>query len=102
MIENIDKDYTRRNSYILSNSPAAIQARNSFQIISKLVGECDHSLVKLAEHDRIQLVWVPGHMVIDGNEIADELARQYSSNPLTEPEPALSISAEITSVVIRD
>jgi hypothetical protein len=25
------------------------------------------SLVKLAEHNRNQMVWVPGHMGIDGN-----------------------------------
>jgi hypothetical protein len=31
-------------------------------------------MVKLAEHKRIQLVWVPEHMWIDGNEIADKLA----------------------------
>jgi len=31
-------------------------------------------MVKLAEHKRIQLVWVPEHMLIDGNEIADQLA----------------------------
>ena len=27
----------------------------------------------MAEHDRIQLVWVLGHMGIDGNEIVDHL-----------------------------
>jgi hypothetical protein len=55
-----------------------------------LVRECHQSLVKLAEHNRIQLVWVPGHMGIAGNEIADQLARQGSSHPLTGPEPALA------------
>jgi hypothetical protein len=38
-------------------------------------------------------MWVPGHMGIDGNEMADQLARQGSSCLLTEPEPALGISA---------
>jgi hypothetical protein len=51
--------------------------------------------VKLAEHNRIQLVWVPGDMGIDGNEIADQSARQGSSHPLTGPELALGISAKV-------
>jgi ribonuclease HI len=84
------------------HSQAAIKALDSFQINSKLVWDCHQSLVKLAEHNRIQLGWVPGHMGIDGNEIADELARQGSSHPLIEPEPALGISAEVARGVIRD
>jgi len=40
--------------------------------------------VKVAEHNRIKLVWVSGHIRIDGNEMADELARKDSSHPLTE------------------
>jgi ribonuclease HI len=58
--------------------------------------------VKLAEHNRIQLVWVLGHMGIDGNKIADQLARQGSSHPLIGPESALGISAKVASGVIRD
>ena len=60
--------------YILSYSQAAIKALDSFQLNSNLVWDCLQSLVKLAEHNKIQLVWMPGHMGIDGNEIADQLA----------------------------
>jgi len=37
--------------------------------------------MKLVEHNKL----VPGHMGTDGNETDDELVRQGSSHPLTEP-----------------
>jgi len=55
---------------------------DSLQINSKLVWECHQSLVKLAERNRIQPELVPGRSGVDGNEKADELARQGSSRPL--------------------
>ena len=41
-------------------------------------------MVKLAEHNSIQPEWVAGHMGVDGNEVADQLARQGSPNQLTD------------------
>jgi ribonuclease HI len=61
IMENKEKSYTGRNIYIPSDSKAAIKALDSFQINSKLVRDWHQSLAKLAEHKRIQLVWVPGH-----------------------------------------
>jgi hypothetical protein len=55
-MENTEKDYTGRNIYILSKSLEAIKALDSFQINSKLVWDYHHSLVKVAEYNRIQLV----------------------------------------------
>ena len=59
-------------------------------------------MLKLTEHNRIQLLWVPGHMGMDGNDIVDELARQGSSHPLIGCVPALSISAQAARGVIRE
>jgi ribonuclease HI len=46
-----------------------IKALDSYHINSKLV--CHHSLVNLAECNRVQLMWVLHHRGIEGNEIAD-------------------------------
>jgi hypothetical protein len=73
IMQNIEKGYTGRNIYILSDGQPAVKTLESFQINSKLVWDSHQSLVKLAEHNWIQMVWVPGCMGIDGNEIPDEL-----------------------------
>jgi ribonuclease HI len=90
-----EKGYTGRNIYILSSSQAAVKALEEFQINSKLVWDCHQSLVKLTQHKRIQLVWVPRHVGIDGNEIADQLIGQGCSYPFAGPEPSLGLSAKV-------
>jgi Ribonuclease HI len=59
------------------------------------VQHCHQSIVQLAGHN-IQLVWVPEHMGINGNEIADQLAREDSSYRLVGPESALGIDQKQT------
>lgn len=56
----------------------------------------------MAEHNRIQLVWVSGHMGIDGNEIVDHLTRQGSPNSRTGPETLLGIFAKAARGVTGD
>jgi len=70
---------------------------NKFQIVR----DCRQSLVKLAEHNRIQLVWAQGHMGIDENEIAYQPAKQGSWLPPTWPWPALGISAKVARGEIK-
>jgi ribonuclease HI len=80
-VENLDRNYKKRNIYILSDSQAAIKALYCYQINSKLVWDCHQSLVKLAECNRVQLIWVPGHEGIDSNETADQLAKLGYESP---------------------
>jgi predicted RNA binding protein with dsRBD fold (UPF0201 family) len=53
---NVEKGYKDGNIYILLNIQAAIKVLNNFQINSKLLWDCHQSLLKLAEHNRVQVL----------------------------------------------
>ena len=48
--------------------------------ILRLVSECKESLSGLVRNYDIRLCWVPGHCDIEGNEVANEIARYGCSN----------------------
>jgi hypothetical protein len=100
--ENLDRNYRNRNICILSDSQAALKALDKHQINSKLVCDCYQTLMELANHNRVELVWVPRHEGITVNEIADHLARTGSERPFIGPEPACGISMGVAKKAIRD
>jgi hypothetical protein len=100
--KNIGRCYRERNIYILSDSQAAIKSLDKCRINSKLVWNCRQSLVTLAEHNKVKLVWVPGHEGIKGNESADQLAKRGSLHPFIGPEPVCGISERVAKRAIRD
>jgi hypothetical protein len=77
----------------MSKSQVAIKALEGFQINSKLVWDCHNFLVKLAENNRIELVWVPERVGTGVNEVAYQSTKQGFSHPLVGTEPALGILA---------
>jgi hypothetical protein len=58
--------------------------------------------MQLARHNRVQLIWVPGHEGIVGNETTDLLAKTGSEHPFIGPEPACSISTGVPKKAVRD
>ena len=85
------------NIVICSDSQASLHALCSPESKSKLIIECKLRLNSVGRLNRVELIWVPGHCGIDGNEIADELARSGSSNEPIGPEPMLGISSAYIS-----
>jgi hypothetical protein len=53
-------------------------------------------------HNRVKLIWVPGHKVIDVNEIADQLAKVGSESLLMCLEPACGNSMAVAKKVVSD
>jgi hypothetical protein len=72
------------------------------QITSKLVSDCNQSFMQLAQHKKEQLVRVPGHRGIDGNKMANQLAKLGPQHLFTGPKPACSISMGDAMTVVRD
>jgi hypothetical protein len=101
-VENLDRNYRNRNIFILLDSQAAIKVLDKHQITSKLAWDCHQSLIQLAKHIGVQLIWVPGHEGVVGNETADQPARTRSEHPVTVPQPACGISVRVAKKVVRD
>jgi hypothetical protein len=58
--------------------------------------------VKLAEHNRVQLIWEQGNEGTECNETANQLAKLESECPLIGSEPTCGTSAGISKKAVRD
>ena len=66
---------------IFSDSQAAILALNSNTVTSSLVKQTIITLNTLADStERLELCWIKAHVGYDGNERADQLAREAVKN----------------------
>jgi hypothetical protein len=69
IMKNINRNYNNRKIHYPLDSKAALKALDCFEINSRLVWKCLQSLLTLAEHNREQLLLVPAHSRVTGNEM---------------------------------
>ena len=99
-------EYLNNNSaegktiYICTDSQAALGALQKSHTESSVVWECMRALRRLGESNKIILCWVPGHTGIQGNEVADELAK---AGTLVDPEsPPVGIPFAVGKLLIKE
>ena len=78
---------------ICSDSQVALKALQAIRT-SPLVQQCQKVLNDISTQHAVGLYWTPGHAGVQGNEIADELARDGSVLGFLGPEPALRVSRQ--------
>lgn len=87
--------------FIFSDSQSSLKALGRFKFTSALTVDCYNSLQRLAAHHSVTVCWVPGHAGIEGNEKADELARNGSGSPFIGPEPCVPIAPSTQHLTMK-
>jgi len=87
--------------FIFSDSQAVLRALDSFTTNSKTISECRKSLNEMATHLRNNLIWVPGHRNIEGNCIADELARQGTTADILRGKDTVGMPMATCKLLLR-
>lgn len=99
--ENIKRAYTNKRIVIFTDSLAALKALDQPKVTSRLVWNCLEVLEELAQLNSLVLRWVPAHSEIEGNEVADDLAKLGLQDPFYGPEPAFGISSKSAKFQIQ-
>ena len=87
---------------IHSDSQPALKAISNSIVRSQTVSNCINDLQASSQTClSLSLHWVPGHYNIEGNDLADQLAREGSSNHPIGPEPFLPLSGATVSSAIK-
>jgi ribonuclease HI len=72
----------------------ALKALKAIRITSPLAQHCQKALKDISTEYVVELYWIPEHAGVQGNEIADELARDSSALKFVGPELALEVSRQ--------
>jgi len=92
--ETETQDRPEKYVSISSDSQAALKALQAAKTTSPLVQKCQKALNNISTQHTVGLHWVPGLAGVQGNEIANRLARDSSVHLFVGPEPSLGVSRQ--------
>jgi ribonuclease HI len=75
---------------IFSDSKSVLAALNTYNQTTPTVAKIQELTINLADKYSIRFLWVPGHLGVPGNEMADTHARQAASSSNTDSAPHLT------------
>jgi ribonuclease HI len=87
---------------IITDSKAALQAIDGLITSSKLVRDCMNTLDKLQEITNTNIHWIKAHVGHEGNEKADQLAKEGTTKSSYATEPILPVPKAWVRNKIRD
>ena len=76
----------------LVDSQAAIKALIKCTVALITVFNCVRNLNQLGKQNHVSIAWIPGHVGVHGNEVADYLAESGSKSKIHGPEPFITVS----------
>ncbi|XP_054086079.1 uncharacterized protein LOC128921787 [Zeugodacus cucurbitae] len=98
----LDRGYHNERIAIISDSQAALQALSSFEVDSGLVMDRVDTLNSICSNNSITLTWVSGHKEIQGNELADQLARKTTATSPIGPEPFIAVGRHVLITRLKE
>ena len=76
----------------LVDSQAAIKALTKCTVALITVFNCVRNLNQLGKQNQVSIAWIPGHVGVHGNKVADYLAESGSKSKIHGPEPFITVS----------
>lgn len=87
---------------IYSDSEGAINALKNCAVNSKLTMECISLLDELASYNTVNVIWLPSHSGIYGNEIADKIAKYAARESVATVEPHMLTARTVVRTLTDD
>ena len=86
----------------LVDCQAAIKALIKCTVTSITVFNCIRNLNQLGKQNHVSIAWIPGHVGVHGNEVADYLAKSGSKSKIHGSEPFMTVPYASCVSTVKD